>query len=951
MKRPIFIVSLLLGLSVSARAAGAPPSVEKLQKLTEKIRSLKSGVVVKTAKKSSAVRARGVSRATALRSFYRQMAAVDFRACLSSNLPKEHRSLVAAGLKRLSVAGEKAGWDPDSLTSVEATADQCACPAGTAMIGTDGYGLCYCAAPDSSSTNKSSRPVSARLEKALSKLDPVAAEATRRVSARETPKSDPKVGAEISARYQRAIAFERMAAAATRPAFPATPIGKDGKPDLSRIPTSADLKPLATKLSSGQGSIYVLRSLPKARGYRSVTIPRSAAVRGTYRMMAALDYRAALLAGLPTDKSRAAVAGLWRIHSAAVRTAPKSARKSRRSARKAGVRIADDDGGDDGGGGDGGGADYSYSPPEDTSGGDEAPAYVPAPSDDTSYQGATDDTVDTTPAFDGGDTGYTAPDDGGADAYTPPVDDTPAFVYNPPDDSNSDAFALPTDGGDQSAATGSDDDGSGDQSAVTGSGDDDGGDQAAATGSGDDGSGDQTATTGSGDSGSGDQLTPPMPTDGPAVPPAPPVDPLAGTPVTDPGTTDPAPNGDSQYTLTWGQPSGPADGDQLTPPMPTDGSGATTTPPPAPADSGANGPTDQTAGGTGDGSGAGGNSCLFGICNNATLGPDDGDAWGGATGAPPQLPLIPFPGQGGNPGPDDPVVVNGGTPDSGGWDTVPATGPAPAPDSQDDDYVQVPDSDQPATPDDGSAQPAVAPVPPAEISDAPPAPPQPPAPKLTAGTCDTTDDGIVRCRPDAGTTISKKYGKAGAVRRKFGRPLKLCPMSSVAVHAARGAFAICAAPASRHAAKKSGLARKSKLTHALARLDLSARAVSKAISSSKADRARTAALFLRRAQLYEGMASAIRLKRGAPPRASRRAAAPHAVKAKTPPYGVKAAPVRAKPVQAKPLADAPPPPPEPAPEPPSEAPAPPPAPKSDEDQMEDMEKQMHDEVQKRSGGQ
>ncbi|MFI5347069.1 MAG: hypothetical protein ACHQ51_11910 [Elusimicrobiota bacterium] len=419
--------------------------------------------------------------------------------------------------------------------------------------------------------------------------------------------------------------------------------------------------------------------------------------------------------------------------------------------------------------------------------------------------------------------------------------------------------------------------------------------------------------------------------------------------MTDSGTTDPTPNGDSQYNLTWGQTSGPAAGEQLTPPMPTDGPGATPTPPPAPAESGAAGPADQTAGGTGDGSGAGGNTCFFGICNNATLGPDDGDAWGGATGAPPQLPLIPFPGQGSNPGPDDPVVVNGGTADSGDGNTVPDTAPAPAPDSPDDDYVQIPDQDLPTAPDDGSGQTATAPLPPVEIPDAPPAPPQPPVQKLTAGVCDTSADGVVACQLDSGTTISKKFGKSGAVRRKSGRRLKLCPTSSVAVHAARGAFAICAAPAPRTAAKKSGLARKSKLTHALARLDVSARAVSKALSSAKADRARTAALFLRRAQLYEGMASAIRLKRGAPPRASRRAAAPPAVKSKTPPYGVKAAPVRAKPVQAKPLADAPPPPPEPAPEPPAEAPAPPPAPKSDMEQMEDMEKQMHDEVQKRSG--
>ena len=391
-----------------------------------------------------------------------------------------------------------------------------------------------------------------------------------------------------------------------------------------------------------------------------------------------------------------------------------------------------------------------------------------------------------------------------------------------------------------------------------------------------------------------------------------------GTPVTDPGTKDPAPNGNSQYDLTWGQNSGPAGGEQLTPPMPTDGPDVPPAAPPAPAEPGAAGPVDQAAGGAGDGSGAGGNTCFFGICNNATLGPDEGgDAWGGATGAPPELPLIPFPGQGNNPGPETPDVVNEGVaPDPGATVTVPDTGPAPldpAP-SAEDNYVPDPGQDMPP-PDDNSGQTVTTPLPPVEIPDAPPAAPQPPVQKLANGTCDTSDDGVVACRLDSGTTISKKFGKAGAVRRLSGRPLKLCPMSSVAVHEARGAFAICAAPASRSAAKKSGVAGKSKLTHALARMDVSVRAVSKALSSAKADRARTAALFLRRAQLYEGMAAAIRLKHGAPPRTSRRAAAP-AVKAKTPP---------------------------------SEEVPTPPAPKSDMDQMEDMEKQMHDEIQKRSG--
>ena len=404
MPRAALIAALLLCAAAPSRAEtkASAASIAKLQKLAGRVRGLKKGVVVVPARKAaakvaakagktskaSAPRSNKVSRVTALRSLYRQMAALDYRACRTSNLPRASQLKAKAGLHRLAILGEQAGLDDADLEDPDADADlpqDCsAYPTGTTAAGDDSYGLCYCADPadlaaaeaavssdtldasmdasvDATSAAvaevaaDSSSLVAPDFDTTISRLSRFEKIATRKLSAKATPKALPheRVPAIAEWHYQRAQVYERMASVATKPAFGSVRLGKDGKPQLAGIVTSAKLRKLAARLSSGKGPVIISRPLAKG-GYKTILVPRSVMLRNTYATMAALDFRAARLAGLPKSKAVAAKASIGRLANvlAGGRLRRKAGRKAgKKASRKAGVRISDDeDGGDSGGG-------------------------------------------------------------------------------------------------------------------------------------------------------------------------------------------------------------------------------------------------------------------------------------------------------------------------------------------------------------------------------------------------------------------------------------------------------------------------------------------------------------------------------------------------------------------------------------------------------------------------
>lgn len=293
----------------SARKSSGPraASSAKLQALAAKVRSAKKGVIVKS--RGPAARVRGVSRATALRSLYRQLAAADYRDCAAAPLPASARVQAAAGLKRLSVAGEPSA--ADAAAPPDAAPAACGCPSGAAELGDDANGLCYCS--DEGGAAASDAPADVDMDRRLARLDGEITEASRQIASRETPKSNSRISSAAQGRYRRAQAYERMAAAATRAPFPA-----------SSRPTAARLGKLAARLRSGSGPVTIVSAGPKG-SVRSTRVPRSLALKKTYQLMAALDFRAAVKAGLPAAKARSASASLRGLHASLAEGAPDSA--------------------------------------------------------------------------------------------------------------------------------------------------------------------------------------------------------------------------------------------------------------------------------------------------------------------------------------------------------------------------------------------------------------------------------------------------------------------------------------------------------------------------------------------------------------------------------------------------------------------------------------------------
>ena len=991
----VLISSLILAVSAPLAAGDSSPAeATNLQTLAEKVQARKGGVIVKTARKASAAKSRRVSRATALRHLYRQAAAEDYKACLASGLKPAEKDLVLSGIKRLRVAGERSAWDmrPAVRSEAGAPADACGCPSATETLGVDADGLCYCAEKESAPAAKAGRTFSSPMDKAIAKIAPAAKAAAHAA----TP----------AGRYRRALTYERLAEAATRPAFPPTPLGKDGKPDIARLATSAGLAKLAASLRAGTGAVYVLRPSSKA-GFRSVKISRPAVLKRTYQMMAALDYRASLLAGLPPAQAKKVETSLWRLHNSVVRAAarPKGRKMASKSSRK-GARFADDEG--DGGGG--GGEESSYQEP--------TPTYEPSP------------------AYEEPSSSYAPPEPEPEPSYDPPpepVEEPPVIVEPEPapepalentfggaaDDPGS-AFELPSAGDAPPASS---------------------------------------------------ETTPPQPEETPASPeePAAPAaeDPLAGTAVADSGASDPSPDGSSAFPVddrnepkpdgsddnhkepnpgapvddrnepnpggsddnrnepnpgapdanrnepnpggsddnrNEPKPGAPVDDRNEPHPGPATENKNENTPPAAaentnvnsnansnepantnvnsnePANtnvvpngnanvnensnSGANenanestpaapeggvapGNSNEEAGGapvaqpgqSGD-NGAGGNTCTFGICGSTGLTPEEktggGEDWGGSTGLPPSLPLLPFPGGGGALGPEDlaPVVVAPPeqTPPQA---PTPVETPEPAP------------TPAPTPAPDGGTEPA-----PAVVY----VPDETPVASPGDGICVATDVGIQTCRMEGGDVARKAGRKSAIARGGIQKALKICPAASKPVYSRKGGLAICAANVSRKAASAAGRNASRPLFARLASLDRTAAKVSVGLSARGETRAKKARLLAERAWLYESMAAAIG-------RGPARAAAPKAKKSSTPPFAPAPKPKSSK----KASEEAPPPTPAPAPapapaevpapaEPPSAEPAPEtpaPAPedpmKTRERSLNDMEKDMRRQIQERGG--
>ncbi|MFI5345800.1 MAG: hypothetical protein ACHQ51_05445 [Elusimicrobiota bacterium] len=916
----IALLSALVLCAASARPASAADPVVRLQKLAAKVRALKGSVTIKPSKKAAA-RAAGAksakagkipasnkaTKATALRSLYRQLAVRDLRSCLSSSLPKAGVARVKSSLRSLRVAGERLADDeattafPDAdLDNDSDLADACGCGTGMAPLGEDSYGLCYCADSadasfaaaaadsDDSSTDVavSSVAVSTSAVPAASadpifstvqfaRLSHAARAATKALSSRETPKAvaGAKVSAQARLHFSRAMTYQRMAAAATRPLFP------------SKAPTSAALKGLARTLRAGRGPIAVSRPLAGG-GYRSVMIPRSLALKKTYRAMAALDYRAALVAGLPAAKAGKAEMGIFRIAASASGVR----RKAKKSARKAGVKIADDDGEDDGGG------DVSYSAPDDPGYGDVSQ------SDSSGYDSSAGD--DSTAAL--------APDDSGS----------------PDDSSATDAVAYQ--GADDTSVSADDNEG----------GDSSGGDSAPTW------SNDATDDSGY----AGQNIVPLTPFD--------------NTPLVDPGSDDPAPSGDaSQFADTWG-----ATSDSLTDALvsgpdvtastddgtaPSDDGTATATDGTASADDGAAATADSGDDATSqepvvtldDGTGDGGSAAV----TDGTAAPATPDASVSTDGT-----AAPDPLDGGSCQPDSTTlshykggkkagivdwckqklnqgvnyvlnVLNSPAGQVPAWST-PAPDPvlpAQAPGQSDDDYFAQHKND-------------------ICVSHG-----------LVGGTLNCPKNWT-----PIGTSCwleTKEYKCADLTLRGRVRNIaQACPASSKAIAGGKkSGFVMCAVQ--RKSSKAAGPIKGNRLYSHLAKLEKAANRYSKIVSAKAAKPARKSAALFARAQAYEKMAAAIPVRGRKSARKSAKAnAPPQAKKAEARKAAVPKAAVK-KAVVAEDVAPAPGPDAAVSPDSaatPDVAPAPDNSPAADpikaaEQEMNDQEKDMDQEIQKR----
>jgi len=277
---------------------------------------MRSGVVVRPAAKSgkaSRAAMKRITRPMALRSLYRQMAAIAYKRVLSAELSRAGRHKVRAALRRLG-AYETAAVDGADLADID---------------GADAYGLTY--APEAGPAEDASQtPMDEKLAQLDRYLDRqsemialAASDSQMPESVRQAFKSKAALLAELH--YELARIFELLADAATRAPLPPTPLGPDGLPDLQRTPSAAVFQKMAARLSSEQGPLQVVRALPTG-GVRSARISRAATLKKTYRLMAALDYRAALIAGASGDKARRINISLQRIHQAATRGGVKSGR-------------------------------------------------------------------------------------------------------------------------------------------------------------------------------------------------------------------------------------------------------------------------------------------------------------------------------------------------------------------------------------------------------------------------------------------------------------------------------------------------------------------------------------------------------------------------------------------------------------------------------------------------
>ena len=151
---------------------------------------------------------------------------------------------------------------------------------------------------------------------------------------------------QIESEMDRQYANGRFAGrkgAAERRGFPPVPIAGDGKPDLDRLPSAADLQPLAEGLSSGRGPLYTVRALPTGGG-EPARISRAATLKNTYRLMSALDFRAARIAGVSPDDAERIDEAIKRLQKAPAR----DARLARRGKVAAGFSVDEDDSADEG---------------------------------------------------------------------------------------------------------------------------------------------------------------------------------------------------------------------------------------------------------------------------------------------------------------------------------------------------------------------------------------------------------------------------------------------------------------------------------------------------------------------------------------------------------------------------------------------------------------------------
>lgn len=981
--RSAALAAVLLLVAAPSRAADAkasPASIAKLQKLASRVRGLKKGLTVVPkskvaskgkASKPAALPSNKISRVTALRSLYRQMAALDYRACKVANLPKVSQLKAKAGLRRLAMMGERAGLDDADLDDPDSDADlsqQCgACPSGTAAAGDDVYGLCYCADPadlaaadaavssntadvDASSAAVASVSTSTVVAGSLPDMDTTIARlfrfekiANKNLSEKATPKALPhaKIPAVAEWHYQRAQIYEGMAAAATKPAFGPARLGKDGKPQLAGVATSSQLRKLAARLSSGRGPVVFSRPLAKG-GYSAAIMPRSIAVRNTYATMAAADLRAARIAGLPDVQADAAklMADSLVNLMAGGRISRKPARKSAKKAdRKAGARIADDEGD----GGDSGGGEVNLSV--------EPVAYV-----DTSG---------------GGDSGGSAAADSGSSDYG--ASEQPAYIDPGSSDSGGDSGSMAA-----SEDPGFGDVGSGDSGALADSGDsgssaDNTSDPnaAAAFQGADDNSVAADNSGAAADSGSADNTGGSDNSSVAATPDNSGVawgaadlagsnenavnDSFNGTPLTDPGTQDAAPGASNWADLTGSEENAvaangaanqaTADGDANQATADGDSNQAT-----------ADGDSNQT---TADGTAA------------DAVGPDQlQDSPADSAATPP------------NQAPDNADAVAAAGQDNGGPVTEPLDPNVQRSCSENGgggfqrkagvrkgDFIQDCKTVWHGLTDGTVCQMigACDPPPPVLVPRTPTPPPVTPTPPATQTMtdlenqgyfCKGTNAGIAHCTnmqtgdqvdaPMTGPGPAVQPGvtpstttKNRRVATRVARMDVACPAKSQKVYARKSGMTVCSLPtkAGKVAGRKAG----KPLYSRLARLNTAALKVSHGLADRQTPRAKKAMLLYQRGQIYARMALAI----AAPPRA-RRASKPHAdkVASKAP---AKSAAKPAKPVVSDDVST-------PAPE--QSAPAPQPAPaapsaedvmKQDMKDMDDMGKDMENQIRQRSG--